>query len=1255
MDAAARASVPPFLPGGAMVTRQPLLLTAVLAALSSYSSAWGGEPATSSRFATLPVSFVENQGQEDARTLFTTRAGSSLLYFTHQGVVWRFEPPNGDQAVSPPTDVRIGFVGAVAKPRVEGRGRQSARFNYFCGSDPRGWRTNVAAYDEIVYLDLYDGIDLVYRGDAGRVKYEFVVAPGADPGRIALDYVGVDSASVEPDGSLRLECPGLVVRELAPVIFQQVGGARTEVKGSFRVDAIGEKRWRVRFEIGPYDRAHRLVIDPTLAHSTYYGGSASDECTDVATGPDGSVCFCGNTFSNNLPLVNPIQAAVGAAFVAKLDPTGTSLVFATYIGGAFPQTTHAYGIAVDSAGAIYLTGDTGGTQFPTVNPIQPNYGGPMRDAFLIKLSPTGDAIVYATYLGGGYNDWGKSIAVDAAGSAYVLGWTESMDFPRVNPFQATLRRNDLFVTKANPGGTAWEYSTLLGGSLDDWCGDGKGIAVDASGSASVVGYGWSTDFPTLNPFQSTNRGGMWDGYVARLSPAGNSIIYGSYVGGSGTDKLHAVAVEPNGVLHACGSTGSADFPVLNALQSTFGGSGDGVYFRVSPTGALLYSTYIGVPNSATYESAYGVAVDALGQAYLSGEASVGFPEVNPLSGTRGWGSDFFVMKLNVAGNAIRFSTLVGGSNHESDGWCALDPTGGLAVGGNTSSTNFPTRNPVQATVAGSGDGVVFRVTFDPPSAPVLLSPSNGAQTGASIVPLDWQDAVADDGVQGYRVEVDDDGAFPQPLAWSGSPTASNVTTGILAFGTWFWRVRAVDNLGRIGPWSQVWSFTRADSTPPPAPTLLAAPDGANLPTATPLLDWSDVADPSGVVYEVQVDENAAFDAPLLYTVAGLAVSEQVLPWIGDGVTRYWRVRAVDGSGNVGPWSAVFSFTVDRGVGFYVGRGQGGAGWIDPCLDAAGGWAFRSGFQDLVGTYNSANGATRPAAGDFDGDGRSEVVVGRGSYGADGGWLAVVEDSGSSLSLLRWIRVPWTNYNAANGETWPACGDVDGDGRDEIVVGLGSYPSAGGWFVLFDDASADFALLGWRRVPWAAYNAVDGEMRPAVGDLDGDGAAEVIAGFASYPSQGGRIARFTSGAVDFAGWLQFHFGPYNVVNGETWPSCGDVDGDGLDELCIGQGPYTTNGGWVEFLDDAARGYASLGWKRVPWPRYNGLSGEVRPSVGQLVEGGAEETVLGLGTYRNAGGWMPILGGAPGFSVITWRRLPDIAYDAANGETRPSVRR
>jgi hypothetical protein len=615
------------------------------------------------------------------------------------------------------------LLGANPASDVSGVDEMPGKSNYFIGNDAKKWHTNVPMYAKVKYKSVYSGIDLVYYGNQRQLEYDFVVAPGADPRRIQLGVRGARKISRIEDGDLVLAMDAGEIRWHKPVAYQEKGGARQEIAVRY---AINGKN-RVGFQVADYDLRRPLFIDP-LIYSTYLGGSGGDQCTGIAVDNLGNAYVTGNTASTDFPTKNPLQPSYNGgadAFVAKLNPSGSALVYSTYLGGSGGDG--GYGIAVDSSGNAYITGQTSSTNFPTMSPLQPSIGGGYYDAFVAKLNATGSALVYSTYLGGSGADWGYSVAVDSSGNAYVTGYTGSANFPTMNPLQPASGSNgvngDAFLAKFDSTGSALVYSTYLGGSGFD---EGLAVAADNFGNAYVTGLSDSTDFPTMNPLQPT-CGGNGCAFVAKLNPTGSALLYSTYLGGSGGDAGQGIAVDSLGNAYVTGWTASTNFPTMNPLQpANAGGGADAFVTKLNPAGsALVYSTYLG--GSGT-DFAVGIAVDSVGNAYVTGfTASTNFPTMSPLQPSFGGGYyDAFVAKLNATGSALVYSTYLGGSLDDNGTGVAVDSSGNAYVTGYTLSTDFPTMNPLQPTNADGGRYVAFvaKIANGPALAPLNLSFGN---------------------------------------------------------------------------------------------------------------------------------------------------------------------------------------------------------------------------------------------------------------------------------------------------------------------------------------------------------------------------------------------------------------------------------------------------------------------------------------------------------------------------------------------------
>jgi hypothetical protein len=380
----------------------------------------------------------------------------------------------------------------------------------------------------------------------------------------------------------------------------------------------------------------------------------------------GGAYVTGYTQSVDFPTVKPLQGAnagLGDAFVAKLNSTGSALVYSTYLGGSGGDSGE--GIAVDSAGNAYVTGGTESPDFPTVKPLQPaNAGG--GDGFVSKINPSGSALVYSTYLGGSGRDYGSSIAVDTASNVYVTGLTASTNFPTKNPFQASNAGGDpgcacdSFASKISSAG-ALVYSTYVGGSGTDY---GSGTAVDSSGNAYVTGSTDSINFPTEGSFQTSN-GGSYDAFVFKLNPMGSALIYSTYLGGQKNDYGNGIAVDSTSNAHITGETFSTDFPKKNPLQNYNAGQADAFVSMLNPAGsALVYSTYLG---GSLMDSSQSIAVDSAGNAYIAGYTeSLNFRTSSPLQAAYGGGEDALIAKISTTGaSAIVTTTTLSSSPNPS--------------------------------------------------------------------------------------------------------------------------------------------------------------------------------------------------------------------------------------------------------------------------------------------------------------------------------------------------------------------------------------------------------------------------------------------------------------------------------------------------------------------------------------------------------------------------------------------------------------
>lgn len=701
------------------------------------------EPAVDAHFGHLPLSFIPNMGQANPTVRYQVRGAGGVVSFTDDEVVLSLPGIDThariDAAGPAAAVVRMRFEGTSTPPVVSGGEPLPGVVNYVIGNDAANWRTGLPMFGTIVYHQLYPGIDLHYDGTGGQLKGTYTVAPGADPTRIRWSHTGAANVRVDAStGDLIITLPADTARihdsqpyivEEAPRAWQDIDGRRIPVAVRY---ALGDNG-RVGFALGSYDPSHPLTIDPTLVYSTYLGGNTLDDVAGIAVDSAGNAYVAGTTSSTNFP-GSPIRPYAGGddVFVAKINAAGTALSYITYLGGnrdgpdsddVGDGDDDANDIAVDSAGNVYITGETDAIDFPTTpGSIQPQSSRIYdSDAFVVKLNANG-TLSYGTYLGGSSYDEGEGIAVDSAGNAYVTGYTDSSDFPTERPLRAKSGLTDAFVAKLNASGSALEYGTYLGGSAIDI---GFAIAVDASNNAYIIGNTLSTNFPTANAYQADKAGGN-DVFVTKLNAGGTNLVYSTYLGGSGTDTSYDIAVDGSGSAYVTGETQSGNFPTFNALQSRNRGSRDAFVARLNARGNdLLYSTYLG-GNGEDY--GYGIAVNSAGEAYVTGTTnSTNFPSESPLRDYSG-NNDTFVTKLSADGKTPLYSTYLGGSSFDASESIALDNAGNAYITGITGSSNFPLENPLQPDYRGNSDAFVLKLgdsAGGTPPPPPVNTPTTG--------------------------------------------------------------------------------------------------------------------------------------------------------------------------------------------------------------------------------------------------------------------------------------------------------------------------------------------------------------------------------------------------------------------------------------------------------------------------------------------------------------------------------------------------
>jgi hypothetical protein len=782
------------------------------------------------RFGRLPLAFEANQGQSDDRVKFLSRGRGYSLLLTPAEAVLLLEQARPDESrasswpmsrrasrseatdKADPVALRMRLVGSNPAPQMTGLDELPGKVNYFIGNDPARWRTNVPRYAKVKYHAVYHGVDLVYYGHQDRLEYDLVIAPGVDPRVIRLAFEGSIGLEEDADGDLIIRTSAGEIRQKKPLVFQEIDGVKIMIPGRYVL--MGS---HVGIQVARYDRRRALVVDPQLVYSTYIGGSDQDNALGIAVDSTGHAYITGGSTSLDFPL-RPPHAVLGVAsrpaFVTKLNPDGSDLVYSTFIGGSVADD--GSGIAVDRTGSAYITGFTISPDFPTTpGAFQTSLVPGSDSTFVLKLNPQGSALIYSTYLGGSHVTKPGGIAVDSSGNIYVMGLTgyyppaTTNDFPTTaGAFQTTsaggsAAGQDYYVVKLDPsksGSAALRYSTYLGGRDDELLFSfGNCIAVDSAGNIYVCGFTRSTDFPTTpGAFQRTLRApqGSYNAVVAKIDPSRNgsaSLVYSTYLGASVLEIATAIAVDASGHAYVAGASNSPDFPTVGTIQPhLFGGT---FVTKLSPDAStLVYSSLVGGSDGRDSPTALGV--DQLGNAYVAGYTySMDFPTTSGAFQTTihspDGSYDGYILKLDPSGSVLLYSTYLGGSDLENLTGIAVDASRNVYVSGYTPSgetgvvDHFPTTMGAFRTTPPGGlsdafvarlsipDGIVPLqfVTF-PPALPSL--PSEGT-TG---VPYIGNIGIGGDAPP-YTVTVVG-GALPSGLSFGSAHAATAASLEVAA-------------------------------------------------------------------------------------------------------------------------------------------------------------------------------------------------------------------------------------------------------------------------------------------------------------------------------------------------------------------------------------------------------------------------------------------------------------------------------------------
>ncbi|NIM14562.1 MAG: hypothetical protein GTO45_21285 [Candidatus Aminicenantes bacterium] len=697
-------------------------------------------------FGKIPLYFIPNKGQVNEKAKFYAKTSRYTLWMTKKGLVFDSvhtppfghpsreginKTPHSPHSTNSPGSLqrdvsRVIFLNANPKPEMMPVEMTQHKVNYFIGTDPSKWQKGISTSKAVLYKNIYKNIDLTVYGNERQIEYDWIVRPGGIPEDIRFEYKNVKSAQIDRDGNLVIETKFGRLIHKKPVSYQVINKEKIKVESGFR--RINKLTYG--FRIHEYNKDYELIIDPvvSLVYSTYLGGSNDELYTRMTIDDLGQVHLTGYTYSYDFPVRNAYQDTKASslldAILTKFNSTGSELIFSTYFGGS--SSEYFFAITVSGNGDVYIAGDTFSSDLPAINS---RIGG--KDVFIARFASDGN-FLGGRYLGGSSEDRNLDIVLDDGSNyLFVTGFTRSSDFPTINAYQDTLSGSScVYVTKLTYDLSNIVYSTYLGGMAEDV---GNCIAVDNSGYFYVYGRTGSTDLPLKNPWQSHYGGGAYDVFVTKFEPDGSDLVFSTFLGGSGAEYSHSLAVDSSHSVFMGGFTESTDFPTKNPYQETNGGYRDIFITQLSSDGSeLLYSTYLG----GTGEEGGGdLTPDSFGDIYVSGcTTSSNFPTKNPYQSTHQGNFDAFLSILSPGGEGLVYSTFFGGSNWDYCLNIARDGSGNIYIAGNTASSDFPVLDAYQLYKGGAEDAFVAR--FSPATCTLTVQSTPDTGVPITVTPND---------------------------------------------------------------------------------------------------------------------------------------------------------------------------------------------------------------------------------------------------------------------------------------------------------------------------------------------------------------------------------------------------------------------------------------------------------------------------------------------------------------------------------------
>ncbi|MGA1848046.1 MAG: fibronectin type III domain-containing protein [Thermoplasmatota archaeon] len=996
--------------------------------------------------------FIENRGQISSEDISFYSEGITRIGLGPGKVNICLERTSGDEHHR--TMFGIVFPGSNPVEPVGADPLPGAR-NFFTGGQTGKGITGVSSFGSVVYHDIYHGIDLRYFFIDDGLKYEFIVRPGGDPSSIRMLYEGISNLEAATPQTLIISTLLGDIEDGGLVAFQ--GG--NVVHAGF----IIENGYTVRFELGEYDPDRTLTIDPYLKHSTYLGGAGLEySLTKPVKDGNGNIFFAGTAESSDFPTTSGVIDTVYSqleSFVVKFSPDMTSLLFSTYLGGGLDDEPRD--IAMDSSGDIYVTGYTCSTDFPTTRDAYDTVssiwtdpdGATYSDAFVSKISPTGDRLIYSTFIGGDGNDGGNCLDVDVNGTVYVGGFTFSEDFPLKDPYQDDYHAGgslgafscDGFVLKLNPGGTDIVYSTYLGGThnrFENGIDDIFDICIDENGRAIVCGQTGSYDFPiTAGAFEEEYVTDM--GFVTCLAYNGSVLEFSTFIEES--TICRALEIGTGGVIYITGKTESSQFPVsTDAYDPVFDGDyADAFIISLLSDGSdLRDSTFLG---GGEYEDSWDLEIDAGGRVVICGETvSTNFPTTpQKMNYPRGEGEEVFVSRFSWDLTRLDMSFMFGGKGFDFPVGLIADPIDEFIISGATDSSDLPVSVDAYDTSLSTGvNGAMdlfltkFALEGTVPSPPTNLSITDGS--GFLILTWDAPENASSDLTTGFIIERSSTGSGFNRIGGTALSRTYFNNSGLNNGDRYYYRVCS-ENFAGTGGYTDVVSAVPIGLPSQPRDPISFSGDGYNN------LSWQEPWDDGGddsidyIVYGVSdLGEPHAITDPvseLFFNHTGLE----------NGKTYGYVIRARTERGIGEPSEVISSFPgvapgPPRNISAVSGDGNIMLSWDPPGTD--GGFpkleyslylgsdnetfaVIASGITDTSFTIEElVNGHRyymRISASNPKGEGQPSEVVSGLPMGAPSAPLSLSVSMMDSMANLKWDPpvddggAPWIRYKVMGGE------------------------------------------------------------------------------------------------------------------------------------------------------------------------------------------------------------------------------------------------